>query len=81
MKLSDWLIAAACCLHVLVACSNDNNDLGTEGVALSAPEITEITSDGGRLTATLALQDGIRYTATGFCYNTEGPPPTNMTRQ
>lgn len=74
MKLSDWLIAAACCLHVLVACSNDDNDLGTEGVALSAPEITEITSDGGRLTATLALQDGIRYTATGFCYNTEGTP-------
>lgn len=83
MKLNKWLsiLMMSCSLLIgFTACDNDDDDC--DGLALSAPVLTEITALTAIATSDVIVKQkdldegNIRVMAYGFCYSTSKNPTT-----
>lgn len=83
MKLNKWLsiLMMSCSLFIgFTACDDDDDDC--DGLALSAPVLTEITAPTAIATSDVIVKQkdldegNIRVMAYGFCYSTSKNPTT-----
>ena len=83
MKLNKWLsiLMMSCSLLIgFTACDDDDDDC--DGLALSAPVLTEITAPTAIATSDVIVKQkdldegNIRVMAYGFCYSTSKNPTT-----
>ena len=83
MKLNEWLsiLMMSCSLLIgFTACDDDDDDC--DGLALSAPVLTEITALTAIATSDVIVKQkdldegNIRVMAYGFCYSTSKNPTT-----
>ena len=70
MKQYKCLITLFAAALFMGACSDDDNDYGTEGVAIETPAITgETSTSSASLSVAVNMRDDVRYSGAGFCYN------------
>lgn len=75
MKQYKCLIALFAAALFIGACSDDDNDYGTEGVAIATPAITgETSTSSASLSVAVNMRDDVRYSGAGFCYSLQSSP-------
>lgn len=76
MKQYKYLIAMFAAALLMGACSDDDNNFGAEGVAITAPVVTgEVSTSSASLSVSVDMRNDIRYAGAGFCYSLQ-PSPT-----
>ena len=67
MKQYKCLITLFAAALFMGACSDDDNDYGTEGVAIETPAITgETSTSSASLSVAVNMRDDVRYSGAGF---------------
>ena len=75
MKQYKCLITLFAAALFMGACSDDDNDYGTEGIAIETPAITDETStSSASLSVAVNMRDDVRYSGAGFCYSLQSSP-------
>lgn len=75
MKRYYWINLLLVSMFMLIACNEDENEgFGPEGVRVDVPQIIEMTNSETTVSASFAMQDGLRYTDVGFCYSADDNP-------
>ena len=70
MKQYKCLIALFAAALFIGACSDDDNDYGTEGIAIETPAVTgETSTSSASLSVAVNMRDDVRYSGAGFCYS------------
>ena len=75
MKQYKCLIALFAAALFIGACSDDDNDYGTEGIAIETPAVTgETSTSSASLSVAVNMRDDVRYSGAGFCYSLQSSP-------
>ncbi len=74
MKYLKSIYLLLSCTLVWGACTDDEPDYGTSGIAINAPTTVEVSSSVVTLSSTIQVRNDVRYTSTGFCYATHSAP-------
>ena len=79
MKQYKCLITLFAAALFMGACSDDDNDYGTEGVAIETPAITgETSTSSASLSVAVNMRDDVRYSGAGFCYSLQSSPTIHL---
>ncbi|HJD75421.1 MAG TPA: arabinan endo-1,5-alpha-L-arabinosidase, partial [Bacteroides reticulotermitis] len=65
MKYLKSIYLLLSCTLVWGACTDDEPDYGTSGIAINAPTTVEVSSSVVTLSSTIRVRNDVRYTSTG----------------